>query len=210
MKIRNEKIELFLKSRIFSFLLCFYPGILAYGHMCSLLRDFTMFEFLWLIHNLLIVALFLIRVRPSIVSMNPLHWIVALVTSFSGFFFLKEKTEYIHIPTLLTNSLMFFSFFVHITSSLILGKSFDFLPALRHIKTKFLYQFIRHPMYLAILIGKLSYLANNQSFYNLLIFVVFILLYDKRAKYEEGILLNDNLYSEYMVKVKYRFVPGIY
>jgi protein-S-isoprenylcysteine O-methyltransferase Ste14 len=210
MEIKNNIIESFLKSFTFSFLLSLYPAYWAFVHTCALAKDFNLFDLLWLIYNLLIVILFLIRIRPSIVSMNPLHWIVALVASFSGFFFFKEENVYLYVPSFITNTLMCFAFFVHIPSAFILGKSFDFLPALRRIKTKYLYQFVRHPMYLAALIGKLSYVLNNQSIYNLLLLVIFIFIYDKRAKYEESILLYDNSYSNYMQKTKYRFVPGIY
>ena len=39
---------------------------------------------------------------------------------------------------------------------------------------------------------------------------VIIILYDRRAKYEEDIMSHDNSYVDYLQQVKYRFVPGIY
>ena len=39
---------------------------------------------------------------------------------------------------------------------------------------------------------------------------VIIVLYDRRAKFEEDIMSHDDSYVEYMKQVKYRFVPGIY
>ncbi|MFX0204308.1 MAG: hypothetical protein ACFFCW_50060, partial [Candidatus Hodarchaeota archaeon] len=38
--------------------------------------EFT--EFLWFVYNVTISLLFLLRVRPSVVSIDPIHWTVAL------------------------------------------------------------------------------------------------------------------------------------
>ncbi len=65
-------------------------------------------------------------------------------------------------------------------------------------------------MYLSSIIIKLGYTLKNPSVYNILLLAVVIILYDKRAKYEEGIMSNDNSYVEYLQQVKYRFIPGIY
>jgi hypothetical protein len=40
--------------------------------------------------------------------------------------------------------------------------------------------------------------------------ILVVVLYDRRAKYEEDILSHDRLYAEYLQRVKYRFVPGVY
>jgi protein-S-isoprenylcysteine O-methyltransferase Ste14 len=142
--------------------------------------------------------------------MNPIHWMVALITSFSGFFF--SRTGYGHNSVLLfiADNLIIFAVFLGIITAFILGRSYDFLPALRHVKTQYLYKIVRHPMYLSSMIIKLGYTLKNPSIYNLLLLAVIVFLYDKRAKYEEDIMSNDDCYVDYLQKVKYRFVPGIY
>jgi len=84
------------------------------------------------------------------------------------------------------------------------------LPALRHVKTQYLYTIVRHPMYLSSIIIKLGYALKNPSVYNILFLAVVIILYDRRAKYEEDIMSHDNSYVDYLQQVKYRFIPGIY
>jgi protein-S-isoprenylcysteine O-methyltransferase Ste14 len=84
------------------------------------------------------------------------------------------------------------------------------LPALRYVKTKLVYQFVRHPMYLSSIIIKLGYVMNNPSIYNVLLLMVIIVLYDKRARYEEDIMSHNSSYVEYLQQVKYRFIPGVY
>ena len=65
-------------------------------------------------------------------------------------------------------------------------------------------------MYLSSIIIKLGYALKNPSVYNILFLAVVIILYDRRAKYEEDIMSHDNSYVDYLQQVKYRFIPGIY
>ena len=173
------------------------------------MKGFDLTELLWLAYNVTISVLFLIRIRPSVVSMNPFHWAVALITSFSGFFFTVGANSK---PILLLTAevLIVFAILLGIMTAIILERSYDFLPALRHVKTKYVYQIVRHPMYASSIIIKLGYILKNPSVYNFALFVVVIILYDKRARFEEDIMLHDDSYREYMQQVKYRFVPGIY
>jgi protein-S-isoprenylcysteine O-methyltransferase Ste14 len=142
--------------------------------------------------------------------MNPAHWIVALVTSFSGFFFSRTDASYNSVLLFAVDSLIIFAVFLGIMTAFILGRSYDFLPALRRVKTQYLYKIVRHPMYLSSIIIKLGYVLKNPSIYNILLLAVVIILYDRRSKYEEGIMSHDNSYVDYLQQVKYRFVPGIY
>ena len=93
-EFRNTAIESFLKSRFFSLLLCLFWGYFTFINARTLLKGFDLTELLWLAYNVTISLLFLIRVRPSVVSMNPFHWAVALITSFSGFFFMESASPH--------------------------------------------------------------------------------------------------------------------
>jgi protein-S-isoprenylcysteine O-methyltransferase Ste14 len=210
MEIKNAKIEAFLKSFTFSLLLCMFWSYFCITGVKSLIEKFDFVQLLWLTYNIIISLLFLIRTRPAVVSTNPLHWIVALATSFSGFFF--SKIDIIHNSNYLIflNVLLTCAILLGIITAIILGKSYDFLPALREVKIKYVYNLIRHPMYLSSIIIKIVYTSKNPLPYNIILLVVIIFLYDKRTKYEEEILSKDISYIEYMQKVKYRFIPGIY
>lgn len=210
MEFRNTKVESFLKSRAFSFLLFLFWGYFTSIHVRTLLKGFDFTELLWLIYNVTISLLFLIRVRPSVVSMNPIHWAVALITSFSGFFFLRENANSNTALLFTANAIVVFAILLGIVTAFILGRSYDFLPALRRVRTQYVYQIIRHPMYLSSIIIKLGYVLKNPSLYNVLLVAVVILLYDKRAKYEEDTMSHDNAYVDYMHRVRYRFIPGVY
>jgi protein-S-isoprenylcysteine O-methyltransferase Ste14 len=142
--------------------------------------------------------------------MNLFHWAAALITSFSGFLFAREDVNPNRSLLFAAQVLMLFAFLITTVAALTLGRSLGFLPALRRVKTKFAYQLIRHPMYLGSMIVRLAYILMHPSVYNALLALLIIVVYDKRAKYEEQILSHDNSYVAYSQQVKYRFIPGVY
>lgn len=93
MEIRNATLDSFLKSFPLSVLLSLGCAMLAAPHARALLSGFDAFELLHLVYNVTVALFFLIRTRPSIVSMNLLHWTVALLTSFSGFLFVRNSAS---------------------------------------------------------------------------------------------------------------------
>lgn len=208
--LKSRKIESFLKSFICSFFLCLVWGVFTVTHAQILLKQFDFIELLWLIYNAIVSLLFMIRVRPSVVSMNLLHWTVALITSFSGFLFTRESLNSNSMLLFTADAFIIFAIILGIVAAIILGRSYDFLPALRRVRTKYVYQIVRHPMYLSSIIIKLGYVLKNLSVYNALLLIVVTIFYDKRAKYEEDIMSNDNAYVNYLQRVKHRFIPGIY
>lgn len=142
--------------------------------------------------------------------MDLAHWVVALITSFSGFLFSREIANGGAVLSYAADSLVVFAIVLGIVAALILGRSYDFLPALRHVKTGYAYQIVRHPMYLSSMIVKLGYVLKNPSVYNAFILLIIIALYDRRSKYEEDIMSHSSSYVAYLRQVKYRFIPGVY
>ena len=65
-------------------------------------------------------------------------------------------------------------------------------------------------MYLSAIAIKVGYVLKHPSACNALLLLVFAVLYDLRARYEEEVLSQDESYADYLRRVKYRFVPGIY
>jgi protein-S-isoprenylcysteine O-methyltransferase Ste14 len=210
MEIRNPTVETFLKSFAFSVLLSLYCAIFAALHARALLKGFDVFELLHLAYNVTVALFFLIRTRPSMVSMNLLHWTVALLTSFSGFFFVRKGSNPHAVLLLAGDTLLGAGVLLGLAAALVLGRSFDIFPALRRVKTQYVYQIVRHPIYLSTMVLRLGYILKNPSIYNTVLLMIVAVLYDRRAKYEEDILSHDRSYVDYQQQVKYRFVPGVY
>ena len=174
-----------------------------------LVSNFSWMEVVWLVYVATFAVLFLVRSRPKAVSLNPLHWLVALLVSFSGLFFEKESAG-IAGTEAVANGLILLGLAGSGTAALALRRSYDFLPALRGVTTDWLFRFIRHPMYVSSILIRLGYLSMHASMYNAAVFAVMVWLYVKRVDYEEDIMQQDERYIEYMRQVRYRFLPGIY
>ncbi len=210
MRVQSTAIESLLRSFAFSVLLSLSCVVLAAPHAQALLNGFDAFELLHLAYNLTVAFLFLIRTRPSLVSMSLLHWTVALLTSFSGFFFVREDANPQAALLLVGDTLIGVSVLLSLVAAMVLGRSFDLFPALRRVKTRYVYRVVRHPIYSSAIILRLGYVLKNPSIYNAAFLILVAVLYDRRARYEEELLVQDRSYSEYLRQVKYRFVPGVY
>jgi protein-S-isoprenylcysteine O-methyltransferase Ste14 len=210
MTVRNSIVESFLKSFTLSVLLSLCCAIFATLHVRALLKGFDVFELLHLAYNVTVAWFFLIRTRPSIVSMNLLHWTVALLTSFSGFFFVRKGSNPNALLLLAGDTLIGAGVLWGLTAAIVLGRSFDIFPALRRAKTQYVYQIVRHPIYLSAIVLRLGYVLKNPSICNAVLLMIVAVLYDRRAEYEEDIMSHDRSYVDYLQQVKHRFVPGVY
>ena len=210
MRVPSAVIESFLRSFACSVLLSVSCVALAAPHAWALLKRFDPFELLHLSYNLTVAFLFLIRTRPSLVSMSPVHWAVALLTSVSGFFFARNDSPPAAVLRLTGDTLIGAGIVLALAAALVLGRSFDLFPALRRVRTRYVYQIVRHPIYLSALVLRLGYVLKNPSIYNAALLLVVAVLYDRRARYEEDLLSHDPSYVAYRQQVKYRFVPGVY
>ena len=166
-------------------------------------------EVVWLVYVATFAVLFLVRTRPKAVSLNLLHWLVALLASFSGLFFEKDSAGIVGTQVV-ANGLILLGVAGSWTAALALRRSYDFLPALRGVTTDWLFRFIRHPTYVSSILVRFGYLGLHASMSNAAVFAVMVWLYVKRVDYEEDIMQQDERYIEYMRQVRYRFLSGIY
>ena len=183
---------------------------LTAGRTRTLLRSWDPIDALWVAYNAILAGLFLIRSRPAVVSMNPVHWIVALLTSFSGLFFGKQPDSASPGLSGVADVLIVAGLIFSGLTALYLGRSYDFLPALRGVQTRGPYRFVRHPMYALSLLMRFSYVLKHPSPQNVVILLIVILLYDRRAAFEESIMRHDARYRSYEEMVRCRFLPKVY
>ena len=202
-------LERWVKSFTFSAVCFAVWGSLSILRARALARTFDSMELLWLTYNATIAVLFLVRSRPSVVSLQPVHWLVALATSFSGLFFERHSAA-LATSEPIANGLILVGLAGAGSSALALGRSYDFVPALRGVATGGLYGLVRHPMYVSSVLIRLGYLARHPTAFNAAVFGIMVWLYGWRALFEERIMLGDPKYRQYAGRVRYRFLPGLY
>ena len=98
---------------------------------------------------------------------------------------------------------------LQIYAKIYLGRSFGLLPACRTVVDTGPYRLVRHPIYLGYFVGHMSFLFNNFSLWNIIVFTLLYLFQFLRIIYEEQVLSQNEQYREYKTRVKYRFIPFI-
>jgi protein-S-isoprenylcysteine O-methyltransferase Ste14 len=97
-----------------------------------------------------------------------------------------------------------------IIGKLSLGRSFGLTPANRGIVCSGMYRFVRHPIYLGYLISHVGFLLANPITWNLTVLVAADVALVMRAHLEEETLARDGAYRDYMQRVRFRLVPGVF
>lgn len=83
------------------------------------------------------------------------------------------------------------------------------LPA-SEIVSRGIYQVVRHPLYLSLMLWAISWALFWCSFVGIAFFVLIVIFFDLKARYEEHHLQKMHPeYTAYANRVR-RFVPGIY
>jgi protein-S-isoprenylcysteine O-methyltransferase Ste14 len=103
-----------------------------------------------------------------------------------------------------------FGLMVVVVGKISLGRSFGLTPANRGVVSTGLYRFVRHPIYLGYLITHIGFVIANPADWNLVVLAVADIALMLRAKCEERTLAADSAYRDYMQRVRWRIVPGVF
>jgi protein-S-isoprenylcysteine O-methyltransferase Ste14 len=92
-----------------------------------------------------------------------------------------------------------------------LGKNFSVLPQYRTLVFRGPYAIVRHPLYTAYLTFNGTIVFDTGSAVAAVLWVIEAILLAWRAKREENFLVACNgEYAEYLLRVRFRFVPLVY
>jgi protein-S-isoprenylcysteine O-methyltransferase Ste14 len=95
-------------------------------------------------------------------------------------------------------------------SLLALGRLFGIWPALRGLVTRGPYRLVRHPMYLAYMIGDVGYNLQEWNFGTIMLVMAGWASLIYRIHAEERILSQDPRWRTYVSLARYRLLPGIW
>jgi protein-S-isoprenylcysteine O-methyltransferase Ste14 len=91
-----------------------------------------------------------------------------------------------------------------------LGRSFGLTPANRGVVSSGVYRIVRHPIYLGYLITHVGFVLANPLNWNFVVLAAADLALVVRARVEEETLAKDAAYRDYMQRVRFRLVPGVF
>lgn len=138
------------------------------------------------------------------------HQLVALVAFCSGALLIGQPATHHPFLTSISSLIIVCANVFGIMTLLNLGRSFGVLIAIREVKTGGLYSLIRHPMYGTDILLRLGFIISHFNALTAMIFVASTSCYVYRAILEEKFLSHNPAYRQYMAKVSYRFIPGIF
>ena len=155
-----------------------------------------------------IVAFFLIvRRDPEETHHSWQTWVTTTLGTLAPFLLRPIDAEADH---LIGSILQVSGFLLQIAALVALNRCLGLLPAYRGVKSKGLYAWVRHPLYLAYVVTYLGYYLSNPSTANLFVIVSgtgFLVL---RIWYEESLLLRYSEYASYARKTRWRLLPAVW
>ena len=154
----------------------------------------------------LYVLLYAIRRRPVATSTSVSDWGIGFSGSFIGTLL---RPAGISIPMVGT-ALIMIGTIVNIAAVISLNRSIGTVPAERHIKTRGLFRFIRHPMYASELCVLFGYLIANLSLWNAIMVICNSILLLMRIDREERFLSHNSTYVAYAARTPWKLFPSVY
>ncbi|MCB1591158.1 MAG: isoprenylcysteine carboxylmethyltransferase family protein [Alphaproteobacteria bacterium] len=154
----------------------------------------------------LIAVLFLIRDFPKRTSLESYDWSIAIAGTWAPLLLRPLNSPDIPVFVVLQGA----GLVLAITGYLSLNKSLGIVPALRRIKTRGLYGFVRHPVYLGYLVSYSSFFVQNLSALNSVVYCALVCLCFLRIRAEEKFLLQSEEYRSYTEQVRWRLLPYVW
>lgn len=99
---------------------------------------------------------------------------------------------------------------LHVLAKLYLRRSFGIAPANRGVKVDGPYRFVRHPMYSGYLLTHVGIFLMMPTLFNATVYVIGWTAQVLRLLAEERLLAQDPAYRDYLDRVRWHLIPGIF
>jgi len=208
--LRRNEVVTDLREGLFRFIALAIAAIFVYSGVRNLVVDPGRLNLLLLMISDALTFIWLLTARRPIVrDWNPVTVFISLSAGFgSGFVSFQQGTPI--IPLHVAAPLQFLALWLVIWGKMSLGRSFAILPANRGVVTGGAYRFVRHPIYAGYLAGHILFLLSSFSIYNFTVYATITLFQIHRILREERILAMTQEYRDYLGRVRYRLLPGIF
>ena len=201
-----------LSSRRFADILLFGVTAVELTILLGLTPSFTLVDWIYILQHLIVLAIALTRAPPDIRDSSPATMLAVAVSyayPYAQIIYLRSMPGEPAWPEA-GLVLVIVSACLGFASLIALGRLFGVRPALRGVMTKGPYAFVRHPMYLAYVLGDIGYNLQEWNAGTALMVTAgwASLLY--RIHAEERVLSQDLRWQVYAGSVRYRLVPGLW
>ncbi len=151
----------------------------------------------------------LIRRPTAAISVRLGDWLLAITATAAPLLMTPGRS---YVPALVPLGIGLFVFgnCFQIWAKLFLRRSFGIAPANRGVKVDGPYRFVRHPMYAGYLVVHIAIFILMAAPLNLVLYVIGWWAQVLRLLAEERLLSEDPAYRDYMSKVRWRLIPGVF
>jgi protein-S-isoprenylcysteine O-methyltransferase Ste14 len=163
---------------------------------------------LFVVQQVWVGVIFLIRRSPRSASHNPFDWAVA----YGGWFFgllVRPGAPALPFASTFGLAMQCADLALWTWAFASLSRSFGIVAADRGLTTRGPYGFVRHPLYLAYMIGGVGYLVQSLSAWNIMIVGVTVSFQVARILREEH-HLGGASYDQYRRRVRWHLLPGMW
>ena len=164
---------------------------------------------LLLLSETAVAAFTLIRRPTTKLSMNLGDWLLATTSTCAGLLIIPGVML---VPALapLGVTLADVGNLIQAWAKLVLRRSFGVAPANRGIKISGPYRLVRHPMYAGYALVHMGVMILMFTPINAVIYAIGWWAQILRILAEERLLSEDPEYADYMTKVRWRLIPGVF
>ncbi len=177
-----------------------------------LTSTFTIADWVYVSQHLLVLGIALMRPPPDVQERSLLSS-TAVVVSYA-----YPYAQMVYLDWVPGNPawpsgglvLVMLGAFLSFASLLSLGRRFGVWPASRGLATRGPYRLVRHPMYLAYMLGDIGWNLQEWNFGTAVLVMAGWISLFYRIRAEERILSQDAGWSNYVALARHRLLPGLW
>lgn len=162
----------------------------------------------WAVAQVLLAALIVARPPPVRIDLRPFTIAVTVVSNWYLFVVDMDSTP-TYPPWILNIALIVTGVWIAVSLAW-LGRSFSIFPAARRSIETGPFRFVRHPVYLGLIVADAFVLAAWPGGRNIPVFVAAVAARVVRIHMEERVLHILPAYEAYRLRVRWRLIPGVY
>lgn len=186
--------------------------VVMWGSMLTSLhqgRSVFIGDLMLLVTESIMVVMVLIRRNANNLSMRPMDWGLAFSATCMSLLARPHDGPghmWDSVAVLLTMTGLGTQLYAKLT----LGRRFGIVAANRGICVAGPYRFVRHPIYCGYVMLHVGFFLLNPTLWNFAVFAILYSLKIPRILAEERLLGQDADYKNYMDRVRFRLIPGLF
>jgi protein-S-isoprenylcysteine O-methyltransferase Ste14 len=186
-----------------------FAAYLLWPNLEFFLRTHAPMAAVFVLQQVWVGAIFLIRRAPRSASHHPLDWVAAYGGWLTGLLVRPGAGYALPFAPALGLPMQCLDLAIWTWAFANLARSYGIVPADRGLVTSGPYRFVRHPLYASYMVGGLGYILQSLSLRNVVVLAVVIGFQLTRIVREERHLAGP-AYDAYRSRVRWRLLPHIW